>query len=128
MSKILPFGKSFYTKSGRGRDGGGSDGGDGVELTERIAALEHDSSSIKTDIAVIKSNYSTKSDLATMETHLIKWMVGTVLAAAALAVGFTRAFPPQPPQITVQMAQPTGAVQPSVAAPPPASTVITPRK
>lgn len=53
--------------------GGGDDGG----MEARIAKLEQ-------DIAVIKSNYSTKADVSDAKTDIIKWTVGAILVSQLL--------------------------------------------
>ena len=64
-------------------DSGGSGGGNDMEA--RIAKLETSVGEIKVDVAVIKSNYAKTSDVSDATTSLIKWIVGTMLAAAGLA-------------------------------------------
>jgi len=76
-------------------------GGGGGNMEKRVANLEKDVGEIKVDIAGIKAkidahfpNFATKADIAKMETSLIKWIVGTMLATAGLtatiAFGFAR--------------------------------------
>ncbi|EMF0788433.1 hypothetical protein V2E64_002919 [Klebsiella aerogenes] len=48
--------------------GGGSGGGDNMQ--QRVKLLEEKVSSITTDIAVIKSNYATKEDTATIKVEI----------------------------------------------------------
>jgi predicted fused transcriptional regulator/phosphomethylpyrimidine kinase len=52
-------------------------------MERRIGALE-------TDVAVIRSNYATKQDLAALEMRLVKWFVAT--AAAMSLVSFSAAL------------------------------------
>jgi len=93
------------------RRGGG--GGGTVDLERRVGNLEADVRIIKEnvhgigkDVAVIGSNYATKSDLAALgnEIHktqvdLIKWVVGTLIAGigvtAAIVFGVMRLAPTQ---------------------------------
>ena len=51
-------------------------------ILDRLSALE-------ADLAVVKSNYATKEDLAKMEGTLLKWFIGT--AVAMLGISFTAA-------------------------------------
>ncbi len=76
------------------RNGNSGDGGDDM-LEARVKKLEEDLSLIKTDLAVIKANYATKEDIASVriEVHKsianqTKWMAATMLgiAAAVLAI------------------------------------------
>ena len=65
-------------------DGGGGSGYDGG-MENRVSKLETDLTAIKIDLAVIKSNYATKSDLAVMESTILKWFIGTAIALTSLA-------------------------------------------
>jgi hypothetical protein len=61
------------------KDGGGTGGGD--DMQQRIRDLEKDVGSIKTDIAVMKSNYATKEDVSNAKNSIIMWVVGAVIFA-----------------------------------------------
>ena len=47
-------------------------------ILDRLSALE-------ADLAVVKSNYATKEDLAKMEGTLLKWFIGTVVVISGIA-------------------------------------------
>lgn len=48
------------------------------KTVDRLANLER-------DVAVIRSNYSTKADLATLESTVLKWFIGTAITMVGLA-------------------------------------------
>ena len=85
------------------------------EILKRIGNIEADVSKLKVDVGVIASNYATKSDIAevktsiadlkgelkvetaglrteiaSMESRIIKWIVGTTLATAGVVFSIAR--------------------------------------
>lgn len=59
------------------QNGGGDGGGDSMQ--QRVQKLEENVQQMKTNIAVIHSNYATKSDVSDAKTSIIIWVVGAVV-------------------------------------------------
>ncbi|ENN8375825.1 MULTISPECIES: hypothetical protein [Providencia] len=83
----VPFENRMY--------GGGNGGGD--DMQQRIKELEKEVVSMKTDVAVIKSNYATKNDVTSAKNSIILWVVGAFFltqimptAIEAIKVALTR--------------------------------------
>lgn len=73
------------------RDDGGTEPPDNGDMEARIAKLEALAektgdrlTSIERDVAVIKSNYSTKADVAEAKNGVIMWVVSAILLAQLL--------------------------------------------
>lgn len=91
------------------RQGGNGGGGNMSELERRVGNLETDIRSIRdsinivvTDIAVIKSNYATKTDIADLKTDISKemltqtrWIIATLIALIGISVAIQRFLPTQ---------------------------------
>ncbi|QIY81481.1 hypothetical protein [Chromobacterium violaceum] len=76
--------------AGRPLDDGGGPPHNG-DMEARVSKLEQDISQVKdklntvsTDVAVIKSNYATKADVAEAKNSIIMWVVSAVLLAQVL--------------------------------------------
>lgn len=59
------------------------DGGGEPPDMERLRQLEQ-------EVAIIKETMATKESLAKMETNIIKWNVGTIVAVSALVFAIIR--------------------------------------
>ncbi|MBA2201110.1 hypothetical protein H1A25_13845 [Escherichia coli] len=64
----------------RKREGGEPPTGED-DMQQRVRELEKDVQSIKTDLAVMKSNYATKEDVSNAKNSIIMWVVGAVIFA-----------------------------------------------
>lgn len=78
------------------KHGGGGSGGDDM-LEKRVKKLEDDLAGIRTDIAVIKSNYANKEDVASLRAELhqsisaqTKWLAATMIGIAGLAMAVAK--------------------------------------
>lgn len=89
--------------------GGGDNGGNGGEppmsqLEARVEHLERDVGDIKVILARMEGrfdaidakldSFATKTEMAKLETRVIKWSVGTILAAGGLVFAIMRFLPP----------------------------------
>ncbi|QHB34662.1 hemolysin XhlA [Yersinia canariae] len=66
-------------------------------LEERVKRIEESLTEIRTDIAVIKSNYATKEDIASVriEVHQsiaaqTKWLAATMIAIAGISMAVAK--------------------------------------
>lgn len=67
----------------------GGNGGDGMDtriakLESEVSKIKENLNDIKTDIAVIKSNYAKKEDVVSSANKIILWVAGVVVFAQLL--------------------------------------------
>lgn len=103
--------------------GNGGGGGDMSDLERRVGSLEADMRIIRdnvhtlaTDVAVIKSNYATKTDISDLRTEVSKeihnqtrWIIGAIFTAISLLFAAQKMFPSvaetKPVQQSIEQAQ-----------------------
>jgi hypothetical protein len=56
------------------------------DMNERMSTLERDVAALKTDVAVIRSNYATREHLARLEASLLKWGFGGFVTLAGIII------------------------------------------
>ncbi|AMO93643.1 hypothetical protein CFter6_0920 [Collimonas fungivorans] len=59
---------------------------DDKDMLIRMEKLETELAAVKTDVAVIRSNYATKADLTEAKNSIIVWVVGAVFLVQLLPV------------------------------------------
>lgn len=74
-----------YNPEGQPPGGGGDD-----VLEKRVDKLESDMSSIKENVAVIKSNYATREDLHKEIGAQTKWIAGIIIGTVGLAIAVAK--------------------------------------
>lgn len=55
-----------------------------MDLTQRVDAIEKDLTAIKIDVAVIKANGASKSDIAEAKSAIIMWIVSAIFLSQLL--------------------------------------------
>lgn len=79
----------------------GGGGGDNENMEARVRILEDAMTQVRQDVAVMRSNYATKEDLANVKAEvanakasIIMWVVGAIIFAQVLPAlpGIFRAF------------------------------------
>ncbi|WP_275386351.1 hypothetical protein [Xenorhabdus bovienii] len=65
-------------------------GGGGDDMLQRIKELKKDVSTIKTDVAVIRSNYVTRADLHEEIGKQTKWTAATIIATAGISLAVAK--------------------------------------
>ncbi|MES2128479.1 MAG: hemolysin XhlA [Pseudomonadota bacterium] len=65
-------------------------------MEARIQKLENEVASLITDVALIRSNYATKADIAelnakivALETNMVKWFIATAFGMSSLMIALT---------------------------------------
>ena len=81
---LVSYGDSSPSSSNLGSSSGGN------KMQSRLSSLENDMKAIKTDVAVIKSNYLTISDLHKELGSQTKWIVGIILAASGISLAIAK--------------------------------------
>ncbi|HEY5141503.1 MAG TPA: hypothetical protein VIJ25_19635, partial [Methylococcales bacterium] len=74
-----------------------------------VRSIRDNLSMLLTDVAVIKSNYASKTDIADLKTDISKemltqtrWIIATLIALISLSVAIQRFLPPQSSPMPIQ--------------------------
>lgn len=63
------------------------------DILKRLAALEASMADVRAQVSALMAlvpHLSTKADVSALESSIIKWIIGTVLASAALAFSIAK--------------------------------------
>ena len=63
---------------------------DDRRMESHIETLDKRMAAVETDVAVIRSNYATRADLATLESNMIRWVVASAIAQLGLVTAFIK--------------------------------------
>ncbi|CBJ80369.1 hypothetical protein [Xenorhabdus bovienii] len=95
LENVIPIFKDTPLPENETSHSGGNGGGG--EMETRVKKLEEYVHSIKVDLAVIKSNYATKEDIASVRVEVqkaianqTKWIAATLIATASIAIAVSK--------------------------------------
>jgi hypothetical protein len=93
MSSIIDSERFRERKTAASRGSGGNDGGCVEDILRRLGVVETLVAETRADVSAIKAvqpHLATKADIHALETKIIKWIIGTVIATGALGFSIAK--------------------------------------